>query len=633
MQDNQDRQDVFVIPPNFIESGTFFGGMFKVRNVIEAGILALAVGVPVFNMDVTLTTKIVILCLTALPLAILGIVGIAGESLSSFALIFFRYLRNRRVVGKVDEDGAAVGKKGSRRKKAKKSVKKLQRKKNDTAEDDSSENSKKTYKKEKARKKPSRSSKRKGRGADEPEQRFLNPVAEYIPIKNIANGIIYTKDHRYVKIIEIEPINFLLRSAREQRNIIYSFISFLKISPVKLQFKVLTKRADINKHLQTVEWELENETDERCRMLQEDYVRLIRRIGSREAITRRFFIIFEYEPWNGSRKGDDEAEAVAELETATRTAANYLRQCGNDVLAWEDEDEFTTDVLYNLLNRRTSAERPLAVHAKDIYTRYLESEHPDDAENIPANEFFAPESIDFTEGGHIKMDGVFYAYLLIPSGGYKPRVMAGWLSLLINSGEGIDVDLFMSRQPKERIVQKLGQQLRINRSKIKDASDTNTDFDDLDGAIRGGYYLKDGLASNEDFYYINIMVTVTADSRKELEWRVNEMKKLLLSQDMNVVTCTFREEQAFLSSLPLNTIEKKLYQRSKRNILTSGAASCYPFTSYEMCDEAGILLGVNKHNASLIIVDIFNSKTYKNANMAILGTSGGATCYGLKRTM
>jgi hypothetical protein len=56
-----------------------------------------------------------------------------------------------------------------------------------------------------------------------PFSKFMNPVAEYLPIVRIANGVIYTKDHRFVKIIEVEPINFLLRSAREQRSIIYSF--------------------------------------------------------------------------------------------------------------------------------------------------------------------------------------------------------------------------------------------------------------------------------------------------------------------------------------------------------------------------------------------------------------------------
>ena len=142
------------------------------------------------------------------------------------------------------------------------------------------------------------------------------------------------------------------------------------------------------------------------------------------------------------------------------------------------------------------------------------------------------------------------------------------------------MDMFLSRQPKETIIQKVGQQLRINRSKIKDASDTNTDFDDIDGAIRSGYFLKEGLANNEDFYYLNLLITITASNEEDLEWKVSEMKKLLLSQDMNACTCHFREEQAFLSALPLVAMEKKLYERGKRNLLTGGAASCYPCLLY-----------------------------------------------------
>lgn len=235
-----------------------------------------------------------------------------------------------------------------------------------------------------------------------------------------------------------------------------------------------------------------------------------------------------------------------------------------------------------------------------------------------------------THGNYLCVDGLYYAYLLVPSDGYKARVPAGWLSLLVNAGDGIDLDVFLARQPKDRMVRKLGQQLRINRSKIKETSDTNTDFDDLDGAIRSGYFLKDGLSNNEDFYYLNLLITVTAGSVDDLEWKVAEMKKLLLSQDMDVQTCSFCQEQAFLSSLPLVSLERQLYERSKRNVLTTGAASCYPFTSYEMCDDNGILLGVNKHNNSLIIVDIFDSRVYKNANIAILGTSGAGKTFTLQ---
>ena len=274
---------------------------------------------------------------------------------------------------------------------------------------------------------------------------------------------------------------------------------------------------------------------------------------------------------------------------------------------------------------RESNERPFAERAKQVVAEYLTAGRPIDT--IPVNEFYAPGHIDLSHGRHICIDGVYYAYLLVPSGGYKTQVPAGWLSLLVNAGDGIDLDMFLTRQPKDRMIRKLGQQLRINRSKIKEASDTNTDFDDLDGAIRSGYLLKDGLSNNEDFYYLNLLVTITAANVEDLEWKCAEMKKLLLSQDMDVQACSFCQEQAFLSSLPLVSLEKHLFERSKRNVLTLGAASCYPFTSYEMCDDNGILLGVNKHNNSLIIVDIFDSRVYKNANIAILGTSGAGKSF------
>ena len=80
-------------------------------------------------------------------------------------------------------------------------------------------------------------------------------------------------------------------------------------------------------------------------------------------------------------------------------------------------------------------------------------------------------------------------------------------------------------------------------------------------------------------------------------------------------------------ALPLLDIDKNIFSRSKRNVLTRGAAACYPFISYEMSDDNGILMGVNKANSSLVIVDIFNSQIYKNANIAIMGTSGAGKTF------
>lgn len=658
---NKNDHDTYIIPPNFIETGTFFGGMFRARNVIEAGILVFAIGAPVFLfLPFGLTTRIIILCLTALPVGLVALIGISGESLSQFLVIFLKYLRNRRVVG---GDGAQPEEKAAPSKSAGKHLKQRppkekkpkapKRRRSGEADFPAEFDEVRGYeireklrpKKNSKKERPAKANKAKKKAKERPEKErlpkrpahvkeqkpaCLNPVADYLPIEKVENGIIYTKDHRFVKVVEVVPINFMLRSAREQRNIIYSFVSYLKISPVKLQIKVLTRRADINRHLDTVRREMAHEENEQCRLMQEDYLNFVQQVGSREAVTRRFFLIFEYEPWANTRRSEQEDEAIQSLQSAVHTASNYLRQCGNEVIAPENEDEFTVDVLYNLLCRNESAVKPLSVRAQEVVAQYMEHGRENEIDHIPAAEFAAPRSIDFSHGRYICMDGLYYAYLLIPSDGYKTQVPAGWLSLIVNAGDGIDMDMFLARQPKERIIQRVGQQLRINRSKIKDASDTNTDFDDIDGAIRSGYFLKEGLANNEDFYYLNLLITVTAPSVEDLEWKVSEMKKLLLSQDMNVSACHFREEQAFLSALPLVSMEKGLYERGKRNLLTGGAASCYPFTSFEMCDDNGILLGVNKYNSSLIIVDIFNSAIYKNANMAILGTSGAGKTFTLQ---
>lgn len=616
---NEER-DVYVIPPNFIEGGTLLGGMFKTRNVIEAGVLGLLVGLPVLNLGISLTTRVIILCLTALPLVLVALIGISGSSLSAFILQFFRFLRNRRVLNREPPTDS-----GEQKKSILPSWLRKKQTEQEAQEQETMPVSRSSLRFDRKERKVTQH-----KTFLPPEEKVtpLNLLADYVPIEKIENGVIYTRDHRYVKVVEVVPVNFLLRSAQEQRGIIYSFISYLKIAPVKVQFKVLTKRADIDRHMETVRRELEQETDPHCRILQEDYLRLIQQLGSREAITRRFFLIFEYEELPGTRRGHEEEEAIASLQTAARTASNYLRQCGNTVIVPENEDEAASEILYNILCRKESNEQPFPQKLKSVLTEYLAAGRSLD--NIPSNEFYAPAQVDLTHGRYICIDGVYYAYLMVPSDGYNSQVPAGWLSLIVNAGDGIDLDMFLSRQPKDRMIRKLGQQLRINRSKIKETSDTNTDFDDLDGAIRSGYFLKDGLGNNEDFYYLNLLITITATSVDELEWKCAEMKKLLLSQDMDVQPCSFCQEQAFLSSLPLVSLERSLFERSKRNVLTLGAASCYLFTSYEMCDDNGILLGVNKHNNSLIIVDIFDSRVYKNANIAILGTSGAGKSFSMQ---
>ncbi|MGN1231113.1 MAG: PrgI family protein, partial [Anaerotignum sp.] len=538
--------------------------MLKLRNAIEAVVLVVGITIPILKITaLSFTGKTIALCLTALPIGIFALIGIGGESLTAFLMNFFRFLRNRKIHYRSDDI--------PKDEKVRPSI--LQ------ADGEWPDEFGEEEKRKKIRKKK------------------LQAASEPFPVEKIENGICYLWDKRYIKIIEVEPINFLLRSAREQRNIIYSYMSYLKISPVRMQIKVISKKADISSHLEKIQEEIKKEQDERCKILLMDYYNLIRRIGLKEAVTRRFFIVFEYEPIPGGSKKNEEKDAITQLEVAERTARTYLMQCGNNVVEHDDQNSFMAEVLYTLLNRKTSNETSFSERAAAEVGKHVSEGN---ANSIPISAFILPEEMDFRKAGYSIIDGLYYAYFMIPSNGYKPQVTAGWLSLLVNAGEGIDVDIFLSKEPKEKIQFQLGRQIRINRSKMKETSDTNTDFDDIDSAVRSGYYLKDGLANNQDFYYINTLITITADSAEELEWRTNEMKKLMLSQDLILKPCYFRQDLAFQSVLPINKLHKSLYELSKRNVLTTGAASCYPFVSFEMSDDNGILFGVNKYNNSLI---------------------------------
>jgi len=61
---------------------------------------------------------------------------------------------------------------------------------------------------------------------------------------------------------------------------------------------------------------------------------------------------------------------------------------------------------------------------------------------------------------------------------------------------------------------------------------------------------------------------------------------------------------------------------TKRNVLTSGLVSTYPFISSTVFDENGIFIGTNIYNNSLVFIDRYNNRKYKNANICIFGTSG-----------
>ena len=466
-------------------------------------------------------------------------------------------------------------------------------------------------------------------GKRKPEK--LSFTQDFIPIKNLEHGIIETTDGRYIKILEIEPINFMLRSEEEQYEIICSFASWLKISPVHLQFKSITRKADSDKHIAMLRKEMATEESEQCKKLSEGYIRLIKDVGSREALTRRFFLIFRYEELRRN-ENSDYGQICSTLLTAEQNARAYFMQCGNNILQPKDPDEATAEILYMFFNRRSCVEEPFHSRVDRIVLDTMAAKNKvigiDPIPHIRMAHFIAPRGIDLTHRNYIIMDGLYYSFLYIKGNGYPNKVRAGWMSSLINAGEGIDVDVFLRRENRSKTIDKVAQRIRLNRTKLKSMQDTSTDYEELAGSIQAGYFIKQGIANyNEDLFYMSVFVTVSARTYEELMWRKQQMTDMLKSMDMYVSDCSFQQEDALRTVMPFLQISPKLEKKSKRNVLTSGAASTYIFTSFEMSDDTGVLLGINRHNNSLCIVDLFDTKKNKNANLNLLGTSGAGKTF------
>ena len=476
-----------------------------------------------------------------------------------------------------------------------------------------------------AQKKPAKSRKRRSKTSE-----F---VQDFLPVREIRNGIIETTDDRYVKIIEILPINFLLRSSEEQYNIISSFATWLKISPMKLQFKSVSRKADSDKHVAMVREELSREENQQCRQLGEEYLRLIKDVGNREALSRRFFLIFQYEPPAGKRSsGESYADIYGMIQTAVQNAKTYFMQCGNAIVQPEDEDAFTAEVLYMFFNRSSCVNEPFQSRVERVIVDTMQAKGKiiglDAVPYIRPANFIAPRGIDFSHYNFVVMDGMYYSVMHIRRNGFPHTVRGGWMSSLINAGEGVDIDVHLRRENRGKTLDKVAQRIRLNRTKLRGMQDTSTDYEELTGSIQSGYYIKSGIANNnEDLFYMSVFITISARTYEELLWRRGQMTDLLKSMDMYINECNFRQEAALRSVMPFLCIDPNIEKKAQRNILTSGAASTYMFTSFEMSDDSGVLLGINRHNNSLCIVDLFNTKVNKNANVTLLGTSGAGKTF------
>lgn len=246
--------------------------------------------------------------------------------------------------------------------------------------------------------------------------------------------------------------------------------------------------------------------------------------------------------------------------------------------------------------------------------------------SIKINDELAPAYINLKNPKYIEIDNLFYAGLMVVN--YYREQNDLLLKSLIETNINMNISIFYEKQDQYKTIKDLTYHIGNVGVDIKE---NNTNREDIDIAIYtyndAKYIRKEMQVNNEDLYFLYIYINIFADNTKDLEYYLNKIEGIIQSKGMLTRRANFREEQLFLSCIPICENNIDIKNSAKRNVLTSSLISTYPFISSSIFDEKGLFIGKNIYNNSLIFVDRYNTEKYKNANMCIFGTSGAGKSF------
>ena len=238
----------------------------------------------------------------------------------------------------------------------------------------------------------------------------------------------------------------------------------------------------------------------------------------------------------------------------------------------------------------------------------------------------SPSYINLKNPKYIEVDNMYYAGLIVTN--YYREQEELILKSLIETNINMNISIFYEKQDTYSTIKDLT--YHIGNVGV-DINSTNQNRQDIDLAIftynDAKYIRKEMQVNKEDLYFLYIYLDVYSEDIKELEYSLNKIEGIMQAKGLNTKRANFREEQVFRACLPFMENNIDIKKSARRNVLTSGLLSTYPFISSSIFDEDGIFIGRNTYNNSLIFIDRYNTNKYKNANMCIFGTSGSGKSF------
>ena len=241
-------------------------------------------------------------------------------------------------------------------------------------------------------------------------------------------------------------------------------------------------------------------------------------------------------------------------------------------------------------------------------------------------DFFSPSYINFNNPKFLEIDDYFYSGLIIVNYFRENRDLI--LKTLLETNINMNISIFYEKCETQKILKELTYNIGNVGYELKKSNDNRQDIDIAESSYNDAKYIRKEIQlNNEELYYLYIYINLFSNDKKELFYNIDKIEGILQSRGMQTKRANFREEQLFLSCLPLLENNRDLKTVGKRNILTSGLVCTYPFMSSSIFDDEGIYIGNNMYNNSIVLIDRYNTEKYKNANMCIFGTSGAGKSY------
>ncbi len=208
---------------------------------------------------------------------------------------------------------------------------------------------------------------------------------------------------------------------------------------------------------------------------------------------------------------------------------------------------------------------------------------------------------------------------------YPSFLTENWFSPIINLDKEFDISIFIHPIETARILRRFQKKVAEVQSQIMSREQKGMVRDpSLDASYRNLEELRDRLQqAQERIFNVGIYISIYGSSTKELDKVETEIRSIFESKLIYVRPTLFQQEQGFRSVLPLG--DDKLQVHTKLN--SSPLSSVFPFVSFDLTSDKGILYGINRHNSSLILFDRFSLANYNSVTFA---KSGAGKSYAVK---